>query len=53
MNYIKVRNESDMLKGNINRMCITDDIEEINRMYEVAKNRLRIIYQENVDRISE
>lgn len=41
----------DMLKGNINRMCVTDDVDELNSMYGYAKKRLLIIMLTNVERI--
>lgn len=37
----------EMLKGNINRMCVTDDIDELERIFIFAKNRLEEIYQYN------
>lgn len=42
--YDHYRNEMDMLQGNINRICVTSDISEIERMYEWAKIRLENIY---------
>lgn len=44
-NYNELRNEINMLQGNINRICISDDIEEIKKMYEFAKRRIDDIYQ--------
>lgn len=41
----KVYNEEDMLKGCINRMCVTDDVIECRVMYESALNRLLNIYE--------
>ncbi len=41
----------DMLNGNINRMCVTDDVDELNSMYGYAKKRLLIIMLTNVERI--
>ncbi len=40
MNVQEAYIEYDMLKGNINRMFVTDDIKELARMHEFAKNRL-------------
>lgn len=39
--------EYDMLKGNINRMCVADDLIELEAMYRYAKNRLDHIYSVN------
>lgn len=36
--------ELDMLRGNINRMFISDDIDEIMKMYIYAKFRINLIY---------
>lgn len=30
----------DMLNGNIYRMCVSDDVEEVKSMYEWAKKRI-------------
>lgn len=43
--------EIDMLKGNINRMCVTDDLSEMLDMYEYAQERIDKIYQYNKDRL--
>lgn len=43
--------ETDMLQGNLNRMCVTKDAEELERMYETAKRRLEKIYEFNKNRI--
>ena len=39
-----LNNEVDMLKGNINRMCVTFDLDELDKMYEFALKRLKSIY---------
>lgn len=41
----KVDNEMNMLKGCINRMCVTKDTLECKVMYESALNRLLNIYE--------
>ena len=46
----RIRNEEDMLKGNINRMCICDDIKELEDMYNWATKRLFRIYRINLDK---
>ncbi len=43
--------ESDMLKGNISRMFVTDDPEELEQMHEFSKKRLEIIYKHNYERL--
>lgn len=43
--------EKDMLYGNINRMCVSDDAKEILNMYNFACKRLERIYHYNYDRI--
>jgi len=40
-----------MLQGNINRMMVSDDAEEINEMYCVAKRRLAVIHTKNTERV--
>ena len=53
MNMQKVYNEVDMLKGNINRMCVTDDKEELFKMYDFACLRLNRIYELNNEKLRE
>lgn len=48
-----VRSEKDFLEGNINRMCVTDDLEELIHMKEYALNRIEHIYQVNYERLTE
>ena len=36
----KIYNEEDMLKGCINRMCVTKDMMEFNAMYKSAIDRI-------------
>lgn len=43
--------EYDMLKGNINRMFLTDDTTELNDMYKFSKKRIEMIFEYNCDRI--
>ncbi len=49
--YDKAHEELNMLKGNLNRMFLVDDIEELFDNYEMAKTRLGRIYQANCDRL--
>ncbi|MFD1403602.1 hypothetical protein [Robinsoniella peoriensis] len=46
-------NEYEMLKGNINRMFVTDTKEELVSMYFYSKTRLEKIYEFNLQRIKE
>ena len=48
---IAIHNESDMLQGNINRMFLTDDMNELNRMYGFAITRILRIYEYHNERI--
>ena len=43
--------ECDMLQGNINRMMVTDDEEELLRLFAFAHKRLGNIFWENQIRI--
>ena len=45
MTHKELMNEADMLQGNINRMVVTDDNEELLRMYAFALERLGKIYR--------
>ena len=47
----QLMNECDMLQGNINRMMVTDDAEELLRMFAFAHKRLGNIFWENQIRI--
>jgi hypothetical protein len=47
----QLMNECDMLQGNINRMMVTDDPEELLRMFAFAHKRLGNIFWENQIRI--
>lgn len=40
-----LNNETNMLVGNINKMCLTDKLEELEKMYEFAKRRLDLIFE--------
>jgi hypothetical protein len=44
--------ECDMLQGNINRMMVTDDAEELLKMFAFAHKRLGNIFWANRARIS-
>ena len=49
----KIRVQEDLLKGNINRMCVTDDIGELDSMALHARERIKIIQQINYKRLTE
>lgn len=48
MTYKELMSEADMLKGNINRMMVTNDKDELMNMYSFALKRLEKIYKERV-----
>lgn len=43
--------EVDMIRGNINRMCLTQDNSELVKMFDYAKLRLQAIYDYNKERV--
>ena len=45
--------EVDMLRGNINRICVSDNVEEISQMYNYALMRLEELMKYNVRRVVE
>ena len=49
----KVYNLEDMLQGNVNRMCVTHDMKELNDMRAWAENRIAEIFEMNYARINE
>lgn len=51
MTHQELMNEVDMLKGNINRICVTDNTEEMERMYRFAQDRLYNVYCQNKERL--
>lgn len=52
-NREEMLSEVDMLRGNINRICVSDDVEEISQMYHYALTRLEEIMKYNVRRVVE
>lgn len=46
----RIRNEKDMLRGNLNRMCVADDIDELIKMYHYAESRIQTIFDICIDR---
>lgn len=47
-----VHNVYDMMKGNVNRMFLTDEVEELVYMHEIAKKRLEVIYEYHYARLN-
>ncbi len=47
----EMQNEIDMLRGNINRMCVADSIQEVFAQYEWARKRLEDIFNYNISRL--
>ena len=45
--------EVDMLRGNINRICVSDNVEEISQTYHYALMRLEELMKYNVRRVVE
>ena len=45
--------ENEMLKGNINRMCVTDDEDELAYMRDVAIRRIQKIHLINSIKLEE
>lgn len=52
MDEKEVHNEYDMLRGNMNRMFLTDDVAELVKMYEFAQKRIKKIYEYHYARLS-
>lgn len=52
MKLQETRNEYDMLKGNVNRMFLTDEVAELVKMYEFAQKRLERIYEYHYARLN-
>lgn len=48
MTHKELMDEADMLQGNINRMMVTDDRNELMNMYSFALRRLEKIFKERV-----
>lgn len=53
MTHKELMNEADMLRGNINRMMVTDDKNELINMYSFALRRLEKIFRERIDVVFE
>lgn len=51
--YKEHRNEIDMLNGNIARVCVTDDIDDLRFNHSIALNRLERIFEYRLKILSE
>lgn len=49
----EIVNKGDMLKGCVNRMCVSNNIDEINRMLTASILYLTEIYNVNKERVLE
>ena len=49
----KIDEQRDLLRGNINRMCVTDSLEELRDMNRWAKARINQITSINYRRLTE
>lgn len=49
MDYQEASNKYDMLKGCVNRMFVTDDMEELPKLHHGALYCLGLIYKYGVD----
>ena len=47
----EMQNEIDMLRGNINRMCVADSTSEVFAQYEWARKRLEDIFNYNISKL--
>ena len=52
-NHEEMLGEVDMLRGNINRICVSDNVEEISQMYHYGLMRLEELMKYNVRRVVE
>lgn len=52
LDFQEASNEYDMLKGSVNRIFVTDDMEELPRLYEGAIYHLGQIYRYGYDRLA-
>lgn len=51
--YQGIHNTYDLLKGDINRMFVSDDKDEVTKSMYYALNRLNKIWKYNLDRFEE
>lgn len=48
-----IREQKDMLNGNINRMCVTDSLQELVEQKNFAEFRIGRIFAVNYNRLTE
>lgn len=48
---VDIHNEYNTLKIDIERMFFTNDMSELNQMYDVAKSRIDTIYDFHLERV--
>lgn len=53
LNYQDLRNERNMLDGNLNRLMVTENMEELERMVRFAKIRIDNIVEYRKKKIKE
>lgn len=53
LNYQGLRNERNMLDGNLNRLMVTENMEELERMVRFAKIRIGNIVEYGKKKIKE
>lgn len=53
LNYQDLRNERNMLDGNLNRLMVTENMEELERMVRFAKIRIGNIAEYRKKKIKE
>lgn len=53
LNYRDLRNERNMLDGNLNRLMVTENMEELERMVRFAKIRIDNIVEYRKKKIKE
>ena len=51
--YRRISMETDLLRGNINRMCVADDEKECAMMHYYAIERVNIIFKTAMTRFEE
>lgn len=53
MNYNEMHNLVEMLRGEINRMCITDEMKELDNLRLFADLNISKLFDMNVQRLEE
>ena len=50
--YNDIHNIRDFIDGDLNRIAVTDDIQEIEKMSIFIQNHLKKYIQKNIDRVN-